>query len=158
MFQKFSLLTLMMIFAAACQSPEETKTPEASTQAPPPPPAAPSVPAIDSMTLAEMMAKVDVADVSFTNLSITTNMSNKDARMIGTFYAPGGVPAINCAPQFGTIVLSGNSSTVATVQVYFAQGCTYLQTYYNDKKYANMMGQPGLNFFNNILTRVQNGQ
>lgn len=161
---RYSFLLAALLLIAGCgQNTSSQDSTEGQAQAPaaeqaPAVAQLPSVP-LDTMTM--LYEKCDYIDFIFYTLNFSVNQAEK-ASIQGTLrHIAQETPVIspNCRPQ-GRIFFQVDGRNALQGDFSFGEGCFYY-IFYDDKGkaiYANKMTAEGVQFFQNLLARVMQGQ
>jgi hypothetical protein len=133
-------------------------TVQPSAPAAPKPAAATNLPPLPGSALMELFPQVTQVDFAFNQLPVTTTGSGNDAKSALTMISADSVEVQGCSPAFASMVFTGGDRMLFTGDVYFANGCTYFRISYQGKKYANLMTEGGLQYFNQIVRHVQESE
>lgn len=147
------VLTLAVI---SCRQPSTDKSAQKQETVNPP---ASTFSTLPVETLRTLVAECDYIDLIVYNPSFS--MSQSEAASIqATLQQIGeGAPAHNPANQpFGRIFYQSKGETLLEADVYLGQTGSYF-VFYQDKKqaFANVMTPQGINFYLNIINRLQGG-
>jgi hypothetical protein len=154
---KISVAFVVLALAAlSCSQPSTDKSAQNGGTSSPP---ASNFSTLPVETLRTLVAECDYIDLIVYNPSFS--MSQSEAASIqATLQQIGeGAPAHNPANQpFGRIFYQSKGETLLEADVYLGQTGSYF-IFYQDKKqaFANVMTTQGVNFYLNIINRLQGG-
>lgn len=151
-----SILTLLLalLFCTCAPSPE---TKEASAQPPTATADNLSLPSIDFDRLAYLWENATYMDATFYTLPISINQSelNQIKQTIATVGEDPLTLPSTCKAA-GHIWFQVNGVNVEEADIYFSPGCVGYVWYEEGKPaYSNQMTEGGINFYNNIISSVQ---
>jgi len=108
--------------------------------------------------LQSIYERVDYIDFIFDKTNFSISVSDKEnAKRNVTYLSQDAVDDVNCTPYMGRMYFSSEGVEIAVAQMHYSDNCKYF--IFTDKnqrpKYACMMSQAALAFFENIFKQVQ---
>ena len=161
MILRFFTIFSFLFFTFSCNNSESNST---STEQKTAPPATETIkaqgkviyPSIPFETIKALYEKCDYVDYSFERLPFTINRQEpNDVRHSLAQIAQEPALINDSCPPFGRMVYYKDGNIALEALIYFSKGCTYyvfLED--NQPKYANFMTPSGVNFFNDLATKI----
>ncbi len=143
-------LSMLMVSCKGGQSENaETTSPEAQKATLPIPPAD---------FLQDIYERVDYVDFIFDKTNFSISVTDKaNAQRNVTYLSQSAVEDVNCTPYIGRMYFNSEGVGIATAQMHYSDDCKYF-IFVDAKqrpKYACLMSEAALAFFENIFSRVQ---
>jgi len=150
-----SFLGLSVMFIS-CNGSSSEGAENDTTEAPAAPKAAFATPPTDFLN--DIYERVDYIDFVFDKTNFSISVSDKDnARRNVTYLSQEVVEDINCTPYIGRMYFSSEGVEIAVAQMHYSDDCKYFIFVGKNQrpKYACLMSQAALAFFENIFKQVQ---
>jgi hypothetical protein len=155
---KITVAIVVLSFAAlSCSQPSTDKSAQNRETTTTP---ASSFSTLPVETLRTLVAECDYIDLIVYNPSFSMSQSEAASIQATLQQIGDGVPAHNPSNQpFGRIFYQSKGETLLEADVYLGQTGSYF-IFYQDKKqaFANVMTTQGVNFYINIINRLQGGE
>ncbi len=160
MIQLYKLLTIgflgLSVMFISCNGGSSENTANATAETPAAQQATFPTPPTDF--LQDIYERVDYIDFVFDKTNFSVSVSDKaNAQRNVTYLSQDAVKDINCTPYMGRMYFSSEGVEIAVAQMHYSDNCKYF--IFVDKhqrpKYACLMSEAALAFFENIFSRVQ---
>lgn len=154
----FSLIILSICFAFSCKQKQSDNT-DVKTE-PAQQTAVTSFPALGNEEISNLYAQTDKADIIFYDLPISVNQDDeKSAKSSVLYISPAPVTINRSCKPLGRLTFMSDGAIINEADFYVDSLCNYFVFMKNNQPVAaNVMQESGIQFFQNIMTQVQQRQ
>ncbi len=146
---KSTLALTCLLCLWGCQPQKKETVAETAT--------APSYPALGNAEVSKLYAEADQVDIIFFHLPVSVNQDDPTSVKTTVLYVTPAPPKITGSCQaMARLTWMSQGTIIREADVHLSPGCQYLLFMENNQPIAaNAMSKAGVDFFNNVVTQVE---